>query len=281
MTKIFTTLVLAFGLTSALHAQEYNMFNLADVDENGWLWFDTQAKIDKYVGRINEDDNKANLNGKLIQMVAANQSPDYPETTVSPDYIGIGKDGKKGTEMSRKGAIMLQPGNGDLKSMNGGGIVICMPSCTTFGLAVSCEKIVSAQLLSTKNANAELSQYEVRGAYTVFNRFASAGYKVVNGLENVNRGSTSGTIKSDGPVYALFINGTRDTLYIHGIKVTTPRQESTGIRETAVQTAADVDVYAADGSYLGRYANEADLKALRKGVYIIRKGKQVKKVVTE
>ena len=82
-------------------------------------------------------------------------------------------------------------------------------------------------------------------------------------------------------MYALFINGTRDTLYIHGIKVTTPRQESTGIRETAVQTTSDVDVYAVDGSYLGRYANEADLKALRKGVYIIRKGKQVKKIVTD
>ena len=120
MTKFFTTLVLAFGLTSALHAQEYNMFNLADVDENGWLWFDTQAKIDKYVGRINEDDNKANLNGKLIQMVAANQPPLYPETTVSPDYIGIGKDGKKGTEMSRKGAIMLQPGKGLFTVATGG-----------------------------------------------------------------------------------------------------------------------------------------------------------------
>ena len=281
MTKIFTTLVLAFGLTSALHAQEYNMFNLADVDENGWLWFDTQAKIDKYVGRINEDDNKANLNGKLIQMVAANQPPLYPETTVSPDYIGIGKDGKKGTEMSRKGAIMLQPGKGLFTVATGGSFLVCMPSCKTYSMAVSCESTVGGRLLSTKNGNEELSQYTVRAAYTQFNKFAPVGYTVVTGLESVNRGIIQGTIKSDGPVYALFTNGTKATLYIHGIKVTTPRQESTGIRETAVQTTSDVDVYAVDGSYLGRYANEADLKALRKGVYIIRKGKQVKKVVTE
>ena len=41
--------VTCLGLLMTVHAQ-YNVFDAADVDEQGWLWFDSQAKIDKYVG---------------------------------------------------------------------------------------------------------------------------------------------------------------------------------------------------------------------------------------
>ena len=48
--KKSVTLALFFAgaFTSAAYAQG-NLFTPADCDSNGWLWFDTQEKIDKYV----------------------------------------------------------------------------------------------------------------------------------------------------------------------------------------------------------------------------------------
>ena len=61
MKKIVTlALLFAGAFTSAAYAQG-NLFTPADCDANGWLWFDTQAKIDKYVGEANSD--------KIIKMV--------------------------------------------------------------------------------------------------------------------------------------------------------------------------------------------------------------------
>ena len=52
--------VTCLGLLMTVHAQ-YNVFDAADVDEQGWLWFDSQAKIDKYVGLEGS--------GKLLQPI--------------------------------------------------------------------------------------------------------------------------------------------------------------------------------------------------------------------
>lgn len=56
MKKIISTLILGLACTIGVQAQEYNLFY--DVDADGWLWFDSQEKIDKYVGLCNEADNK-------------------------------------------------------------------------------------------------------------------------------------------------------------------------------------------------------------------------------
>ena len=42
-----------------VQAQEYNLFPASVVDENGWLWFNSQEIVDQYVGVCNEDDYKA------------------------------------------------------------------------------------------------------------------------------------------------------------------------------------------------------------------------------
>ena len=38
------------GLPPRLSPQADNLFQPSDCDEDGWLWFDTQDKIDRYVG---------------------------------------------------------------------------------------------------------------------------------------------------------------------------------------------------------------------------------------
>ena len=54
MKKFFTLTVLALAAMAATAQTKQNMFPAADTDADGWLWFDTAEKIEKYVGIIDE-----------------------------------------------------------------------------------------------------------------------------------------------------------------------------------------------------------------------------------
>ena len=58
MKKLYFMMALILCAMSAT-AQNYNLFSASDIDKDGWLWFDTQAKVDKYVGTCDEDNYKA------------------------------------------------------------------------------------------------------------------------------------------------------------------------------------------------------------------------------
>lgn len=47
MSRKITVLLMTLSVVMFANAQEYNLFDPADVDANGWIWFDTQEKIDK------------------------------------------------------------------------------------------------------------------------------------------------------------------------------------------------------------------------------------------
>lgn len=282
-----TLALLAFAATSA-QAQEYNMFGASDVDADGWLWFDTQAKIDKYIGNIDETNYKVDANGKLIQTVYADQMPDYPASEVSPDFVGAGTDGETGTAGSRTGAIMLQPSSKAMTA-NGGGFIVCMPSCATFSICLSSNSKMMGRIVATKNADADMSQVSsstdltastgwkiINAKYMTIFRTLDNGIKTWTGIEELNNGSDDVTIKSDDPIYVWFQSATHDTIYIHGIKVTTPKLEKTGISLVKSDaSSAEPEVYTLDGK---RIANSADDRALRKGVYIIRTKEGTRKV---
>lgn len=282
-----TLALLAFAATSA-QAQEYNMFGASDVDADGWLWFDTQAKIDKYIGNIDETNYKVDGNGKLIQTVYADQMPDYPASEVSPEFVGAGTDGETGSEGSRTGAIMLQPSSVSMTA-NGGGFVVCMPSCATFSICLSSNSKIMGRILATKNVAADMGQASpttdltastgwkiVNASYMTIFKTLGRGIKTWTGIEDLDNGTDEVTIKSDEPIYVWFQSATHDTVYIHGIKVTTPRAEKTGINTlTSNVSSANKEIYSIDGS---RIANGADERALRKGVYIIRTKEGTRKV---
>lgn len=234
MKKLYFMMALILCAMSAT-AQNYNLFSASDIDKDGWLWFDTQAKVDKYVGICDEDNYKADPNGKKIQLVYADQVPTYPQTTVDPDAIGFGKGGELGTEGYKKGAIILAPASALLQP-NGGGILIMMPSCSELSINVSCESKVGMQLCSTTDINTVFTNYEVRGAWSpMFGAFAQAGNTTVKGLETKTNGNDNITIKSDKPVYVYFRNITTKEVYIHGIRViTTTKNEESG--ETTPET---------------------------------------------
>ena len=134
MKKIISTLFLGLACTIGVQAQEYNLFY--DVDADGWLWFDSQEKIDKYVGLCNEADNKIDPNGKIIQMVPADIAPDYPPTYAAPFWEGAGEGGEIGAEGFRTGAIITAASSA-IGNPNGGGFVVLMPSCSSFSICLS------------------------------------------------------------------------------------------------------------------------------------------------
>jgi hypothetical protein len=278
MKKIFTLALMAFCMTTGLHAQEYNMFNPTDCDAEGWLWFNTQANVDKYVGLIDEDEEAVNPKGALIQMVYANVSPDFPATTVDANIMGYGTDGELGTEGALKGAIILQPSSA-IMNYNGGAVVVRMPSCSTFAVCVSSPDKACMQL--NASTDPQISKFGLVVASSVFNPFARAGVTKVTGLQNKANGSTGNTFKSDTPKYAMLRNGTKDTIYVHGFKITTPKPESTGIREVAAGNNAKADVYTADGILVAAQVSEAQIATLKKGLYVVKRGKNVKKLIVK
>lgn len=257
MKKFYFMMALILCAMSAT-AQNYNLFSASDIDKDGWLWFDTQAKVEKYVGICDEENYKADPNGKKIQMVYADQLPAYPQTTVDSDAIGYGKGGELGTEGYKKGAIILAPASALLQP-NGGGILIMMPSCSELSINVSCESKVGMQLCSTTDINTVFTNYEVRGGWSaMFGAFAQAGNSTVKGLETKTNGNDNITIKSDKPVYVYFRNNTTKEVYIHGIRVITTTKNEEGGEATPETPGNDYTVkFTAETSDTEREVNVA------------------------
>lgn len=257
MKKFYFMMALILCAMSAT-AQNYNLFSASDIDKDGWLWFDTQAKVDKYVGTCDEENYKADPNGKKIQMIYANQVPAYPPTTVDPDAIGYGKGGELKAEGYKKGAIIL-PAASAIGATNGGGILIMMPSCSELSINVSCEGMVNCRLLSSADVNTAFGDYGVRQVYLApFKKFAGAGNTSVKGLETKTNGNDNITIKSDKPVYAYFENNTKGEVYIHGIRVITTTKNEDGGEATPETPGNDYTVkFTAETSDTEREVNVA------------------------
>ena len=101
----------------------------------------------------------------------------------------------------------------------------------------------------------------------------SAGTKEWTGIENLHNSTDPTTIKSDDPIYVFFQNGTRDTVYVHGVKITVPGTTN-GIKTVAPVATSAVAVYSVDGSYMGDA-----LTGLRQGIYMVRENGKTRKVV--
>lgn len=270
--KQFTMVLALAAFSLGLQAQEYNLFDKEDVDKDGWLWFDTQEKVDKYIGLCDEENFKVDPKGKLIQMVYADQAPEYPPTTVDPTFIGAGKGGDLGAEGAKKGAIIL-PSATALGATNGGGFVVLMPSCATFSINFSSEGNVYCRIRSTDDVSTVFSKYGIRKVFSMFNKLSGAGNNTKKGIESLTSGNDNITIKSDKPVYAYFENDTKGEVYIHGIKVTTQTEVNTGIEDVIADKGGKTEVYTINGVKVGNSTSN-----LAKGLYIVKAGDTVKKI---
>ncbi len=260
MKKIFTFVMCAMTAMSA-GAQEFNLFDAADCDADGWLWLNTQEKIDKYVGVIDEDNYTVNPNGKIIQMAFANIAPDYPATTADPDIIGtdkagyvIGQEGYVADE-AFKGAITIAGASAQM-STNGGCLVLNLPSCSTISLMLSSEaSMLGRTLMLTPGYGIDNDDStgedkwigHTKAIYskaTLFDKLHSLGqWKWETAATDHGRTNGDLTFVSENPVYFALQNCHKYPIYVHAIKVTTPKQESAGISDLSANSGTNGPVY--------------------------------------
>ena len=250
MKKIVTLAMLAVATMSASAQTTYNLFSPTDCDADGWLWLNTQAKIDRYVGKINEDAYTVDPNGKVIQMAFANINPDYTETYADPEAYGVDTQGNtildEGVNKDEciKGAIVLAPASA-MMATNGGCLVLNLPSCATIDLMLSSEARMLGRTLmlsSTNGIDNDNSTGEnpwtgdtksIYAKASVLGSLHGAGQWKWEGVESLNNGFNNDiTFKSESPVYFALQNCHKYAIYVHAIRITTPKQETVGIQET-------------------------------------------------
>ena len=250
MKKIVTLAMLAVATMSASAQTTYNLFSPTDCDEDGWLWLNTQAKIDRYVGKIDEEYYTVDPNGKVIQLAFANINPDYTETYADPEAYGVDTQGNtildEGVNKDEciKGAIVLAPASA-MMATNGGCLVLNLPSCATIDLMLSSEARMLGRTLmlsSTNGIDNDNSTGEnpwtgdtksIYAKASVLGSLHGAGQWKWEGVESLNNGFNNDiTFKSESPVYFALQNCHKYAIYVHAIRITTPKQETVGIQET-------------------------------------------------
>ncbi len=285
MKKLFTLALILSASVVSVYAQK-NWFDAADVDSNGWLWFDTQEKIDKYIG-----------NDKAIKMTAAlwqeEVEPDIfenPANTVSPETVGAGTDGylpgfgDEGEPVGidpKRGAITLAPAN-PYTSFNGGGILLHMPSCHTLEFYLSAESTIRPAILGGHGALETVDCANIKSY--IFTKYASAGQATWE-VQNISNASDF-KIQQKTPVTAWLRNGnqSQNFMYVHGIKAlvygdgaainTTTADGSINIVQTgryiSLSQPADIIVYNTCGVQVyTSHGDAADLGILEAGLYIV------------
>ena len=249
MKKIVTLAMLAVATMNASAQETFNLFSPADCDADGWLWLNTQEKIDRYVGKINEDAYTVDPNGKVIQLAFANINPDYTETYADPEAYGVDTQGNtildEGVNKDEciKGAIVLAPASA-MMATNGGCLVLNLPSCATIDLMLSSEARMLGRTLmlsSTNGIDNDNSTGEnpwtgdtksIYAKASVLGSLHGAGQWKWEGVESLNNGFNNDiTFKSESPVYFALQNCHKYPIYVHAIRITTPKQETVGIQE--------------------------------------------------
>ena len=297
MKKIFTLLLLAMACSVNMQAQEYNLFDAEDVDADGWLWFDTDEKIEKYVGICNEDDYKVDPNGKLIQLIYADIMSDYPSSYADSWFVGAGTEGDLEGEGAKTGSLVIAPASANMTT-NGGGFVVCMPSCKSYSISLSSEAKMFVRMLATKDVNTSFTNYDVISAKyaSVFKPLSSAGMFTWTGIETLDSGNDGAyNLQTNAPIYAYFQSLSKYEMYIHGIKVMATTNPA-GVEEAEVgkdkifffnntislNEEAQIEVYNVAGVKVkSAFATQLSLEDMSKGIYIVKTGNNTRKVAVK
>lgn len=218
--------VVAFAAVMTVNAQQtFNYFDAADVDANGWLWFDSQAKIDKYVGfQTPSSTPKIMLQSATFE----NGDGEYAEPWADPEQPGCNADGELAGQGAKIGSIVLTPGS---KATNdtpdGGGFMLWLPDCAEVSMYISADNFIYAGLLGAKDSWVEPIDCGTVMTYTqVFlrkNYFLKACQGEVVNIQDVANANTGLTwyAEKGNKVTCLFRNNFKSNIYLHGIKVLT------------------------------------------------------------
>ena len=185
-------------------------FEVEDVDENGWLWFDTQEKIDRYVGP-----------DKIIQIEGATFGTNEP-TIADPTIIGADDAGimpndeetpQNGTQ--KTGAIRLALASSALGADNGGSLVVSLKTCSMFTVFVSSNSSMQTVLKLTLNYTNIINVKMYMGGFGPV--LSKAGQKEWECSKESDDMLTK--INPDDVNDVSIVNMKNRYLYIHGIKL--------------------------------------------------------------
>lgn len=280
--RITLLLAIAFALFGNIRAQEYNLFETADVDADGWLWFDSQEKIDKYVSLFNENDGVIDPEGKVIQMSAANHG-DYEETVADPSITGFG-------DQAKTGGIKLAMSSGwSLSNSDGGSIYLRLPSCTHLSICFSSDDQMRPELMAALSEDTFVEEYQSLKSFG-WSPLANSGEYVWENIQDItNTSTTPSTIKSSSPIFVRIVNGRTAYLIIHGIKAmtSTPTSVSQNISDNDITfdgmnivlpNESELKVYDLTGTLVAdEVTNSMNTGKLNSGIYIVKaNGKTMK-----
>lgn len=284
MRKTLLTIAALAAFTAANAQQTYNYFDPADCDADGWLWFDTQEKIDKYVGWQEYVESDLDKNPKIMLMTASFENADmgFDEPYLDPDIKGYNVDRVQGGEGSWTGAIVLcgsKTASGS-DSPNGGGIMLYLPDLAEFDLKLSTgDDYICVGLTGAKGwvapVDCGLIQTYLQLAF-VRRPLSNLGQFTWNNIQDVENSNTQLKLASQAgeKVTALIRNNRGDDLLVQAIKVFTYTNTNEG---------AAVDGIEADDNTPVEYYNLQGMKVKgdEPGIYVRRQGAKTSKVIVK
>lgn len=275
MKKLLLT-VAALSAMTAANAQTYNYFDPADCDADGWLWLNTQEKLDKYCGFIIPGEAEYKIG--LLSATWENSDMQFDEPYLDATIQGYDADHQQGGAGSWTGAIVLCGSKSALGSdaANGGGIIMRFPDLAEFNLALSSEGNMGVGLLGSKGWVEDVDCSNIQTNFRVgiwgtdLSKNGQFVWNNIQDVENANTGLKLASPKGD-KVTAVIRNNRGDDLLVQGIKVMTYTQTS-GISGITADEDAPVE-----------YFNLQGLKADKDmpGVYVRRQGNKVSKVIVK
>lgn len=292
MKKVLLTIA-AFAAVSVANAQQlYNYFDPADCDANGWLWFDTQAKIDKYLGYYDPELLKtpAELASPKLYMIDAlcESEPGINDPTFGdPTIKGYNAEGVQGGEGSRTGALVLAAGSSSLGSAgDGGSFIVWLPDCAQMDLELSQDYDVIAPGLLGGMGWVEdvdlnvIKDYKVLGSWVKpLSRTYTYSWMNMQNLENANEVTCHKIGQPLGQKVTAKIRQNINTeMLIHGIRILQytdnghPFNPGSGVAGIEADENAPVEFFNMQGMKVS--GNEP-------GMYIRRQGSKTAKVIVK
>ncbi len=270
MKKVLLTLAALSAVSIANAQQTYNYFDPADCDADGWLWFDTQAKLEKYCGFTEE------FKIQLQSTFYDDGNGNYPEPELDGTIKGFDADGNEGGEGSKTGAIVL-PRAYRLGETNGGGIAMMLPDLAEFSVFLSSNASKFIPMLQGAKNWEQRQDWAVFKGYTVFNPATKLCQLYWRNLQDFQNANLEESLKSSlgQKVTAAVTNGTNTPMLLQGIKVFTytNTNSGSGIGEIGVDDAnAPVEFFNMQG---------VRVSGDEPGLYIRRQGSKTSKVIVK
>lgn len=273
MKNFLLSISVVAALSTAANAQEtYNYFDPADCDANGWLWFDTQEKLEKYCGFTDE------FKIQLLSAAYENGDGEYAECELDAEIKGYNAEGEQGVEGTKTGAIIL-PRASSIMAQNGGGIMMWPPDCAEFSVYLSSEASLKSMVLYGGKGHIERVDFAViASGVPPFKPLSKQCQMTWSNLQDEVHGTSGMTLNSKEKVTAAVVDDITSPVLIQGIKLFTYTQT-----EYPENGAGVEDIIGDDANAPVEYFNLQGLKVNgdEPGIYIRRQGAKTSKVLVK